>query len=99
MLRSDIVIKGQDFDPTKSGVIAHDKWHRITQAYGNVYVSVETDDREHHMTCRAAAARFVRENLGPNWHICAYVGREHYRNVMGYPSWARRYSVVRIGAA
>lgn len=98
MLRSDIVIQGQPFDRTKSGVIAHDRWHRITQNYGNVYVSVETDDREHHMTVRAQAAKFVRDNLGTDWHICAYVGREHYRNVSGYPSWARRYSVVRISA-
>lgn len=83
-------------DPTKRGMLAWDRFHRIEQAYGNVTVSVETDDREHHATVRSAALRFVREHLGPEWHICAYLGRENYRNVSGYSAWARRYSVVRI---
>lgn len=77
-------------------VIAHDRWHRLTQEYGNVYVSVETDDREHHMTVRADALRYVREHLGPEWRVLAYVGFENYRSVSGYSAWARRYSVVRI---
>lgn len=86
-----------EIDRTKSQVLARDRWHRLTQVHGNVYVSVETDDREHHMTVRKQAQAFVSAHMSPEWRVVAYVGRENYRNVAGYPAWARRYSVAFIG--
>ena len=96
---SDLYSSPFVLDPTRRAVLVWDRWHRITQEFGNVYVSVETDDREHPATVRSRALRFVREHLGSEWHISAYVGRENYRNVAGFPAWARRYSVVRVGGA
>lgn len=70
---------------------------RITAEYGSVRVSVETSDSEHHSTNRAAALHWVREALGADWSIGAYLGREHYRREDGYDVTAKRYSVIYTG--
>lgn len=81
-------------DRDRAGVVCFDRWHSVRTAYGNVTVSVETDRTEHHSTTRAQAIRFVKANLPAGWVVNAYLGREHYRSVSGYPAYAKLFSVV-----
>lgn len=80
-------------------VIAFDLFHRIERDHGNHYVTVECERNEHPATVRSAALRYVREHMGADWHLCAWLGWEYGRRSDGYPYAARRYSVVRIGGA
>jgi hypothetical protein len=81
----------------RGGILAHALGLRIDNRYGNVYVEVETNPGEHHMTNRAAGARFVAEHLGTGWVVHTYVGPVYYRRADGYSATARRYSVVFVG--
>lgn len=80
-------------------VLSHDKYRRVTDVEGNLYVEVEQDAGTHHQTVRADALRFARDCLGDNAHLGAYLGHVYYRRFDGHPATARRYSVVLIGPA
>lgn len=74
-------------------ILSHDWAHRISNNYGNYVIEVRHDDGEHHSTNRAWARRKVKEVLGPEFEILAYLGPVHLRLERS----RRAYSVVRIG--
>jgi hypothetical protein len=80
--------RGRDRHPLEYGAT-------LETGYGNVAVQVQADGR-HHSTVRADALRLIREHLGQEWAICAYLGQAHYRTTDGHPRTACRFSAVRI---
>ena len=75
-------------------VVAFDLFHSIIVSDdGSMFVSVEVNRGENHQTTRAAARRYVAQELGPLWSLGSFVSLDHYRRRDGHPAVARVYVV------
>ncbi len=92
-------------DPDGMIVLASDKFHRVVRAGAKTTVEVEADKVphglgygsrwEHPSTTRAAARKFLAENM-PGHKLGAFDGWTHYRRFDGRSASARIWIVERV---